>query len=63
MEFLLGLGVGTSLGATIGVLVVAWLRTLKDEGRRHDYAKPDQPALVDVWDSRDDSHIPVDERK
>ncbi|SOE68470.1 hypothetical protein SAMN05446635_3319 [Burkholderia sp. OK233] len=41
MEFLLGLAMGTSLGASLGVLVVAWLRACKDEGSRHDYAKPD----------------------
>jgi hypothetical protein len=45
MEFLLGLTIGTSLGASLGVLVVAWLRTCKDEGRRHDYPKPDRSAL------------------
>jgi len=41
MEFLLGLAIGTSLGASLGVFVVAWLWACKDEGSRHDYAKPD----------------------
>ncbi|CAB3787602.1 hypothetical protein [Paraburkholderia caffeinilytica] len=45
MEFLLGLAIGTSLGACLGVLVVAWLRACKDESSGRDYAKPDRSAL------------------
>ena len=41
MEFLLGLATGTSLGASLGVLVAAWLRACKDEDGRHEYATPD----------------------
>ncbi|OAJ56757.1 hypothetical protein A6V36_33225 [Paraburkholderia ginsengiterrae] len=53
MEFLLGLGVGVSFGASLGVIVASVLRMSKDENPETRFMKPDGAALREARPAAD----------
>jgi hypothetical protein len=57
MEFLLGLGLGVSFGACVGVLVAAVLRAGRDDAPETRLTERDEAALREAAESPEDSPI------
>lgn len=57
MSFLFGLGVGMSLGASLGVLVASLLRASRDGDCETPFAEPDGSALRKAAESSEASRV------